>query len=310
MSIIETFKNNFEKIIEENNYYNNIFRFLYTYNNNSLLYGAYGFPTDFFIDLVIKKKFNLTNINKKECIWNKDLPYLYNQHFLEIDLLNPSVLKYKSQLAEFILNVIKNKNINNEKHLIIIKHLDKLSNDEFSSFRIILEKYSSNSYFICTTHKLDKIDAPIKSRFALLRMPLFYHNDIIHIFDNILKIPLNKYLIKDKSRNIIKALFLVEIERINPDLITNNFSSLNFPLVDDFCKNHKKNITDIRQFSYKCFQNNISISNLLLDILKYLPSNKKQYAIKIASEYDHYLNLTNLGKETIYIEGLLCKIFL
>lgn len=307
------FKDHFIDIIRSNEYYYKIFNFLKDYKNNSLLYGSHGFPTDLFIDEVIKHKFEISSVYKKECIWNKDIIYFWNQHFLEIDLMHPSMPKDLSNLSKFILSIIKNKNINDEKHFIIIKHIDHLSHDDFSSFRIILERFSNNVYFLCTTHKLDKIDVPVKSRFALFRMPQITHSEVLSIFKNCFNLPLNQYLIEQKTRDIIKAIFIAQVESSNPELITKEFCTMNFPPLFEFYKNFNKkknSLDDIRQFSYKCFQYNVAIPDLLCDLLKLLPPRQKQNAIKIAAELDHYLNTANKGREPIYIESFLCQVLL
>lgn len=312
MSYWQIFKENFIDITRTNEYYNKIFNFLLNYDCNCLLYGSYGFPTDLFIDEVIKQKFMINTLHKKECIWNKNIRYLYNQHFLEIDLMHPDMPKDLSMLSKFLLNIIKNKNINEEKHFIVIKHIDIFNQNDFSSFRIILERFSSNVYFLCTTHKLDKVDVPVKSRFALFRMPQFSHKEVMHIFNVYLKTSLNKYLVEIKCRDIIKCIFIAQIQVSSPELITKEFCTSNFPPLYEFYRDRKNKIEldDIRQISYKCFQYNISISEILSDLLKILPNKKKLNAIKLASDFDHKLSCTNKGREPIYIESLLCQILI
>lgn len=302
------FQKHFKQIIHQHSYYHQIFNFLTTTQNNALLYGAYGFPTDLFVDEIIKTKFNTDYLYKKECTWNKDIIYYTNQHFLEINLMHPSIPKDTSVITKFIINIIKNKNINDEKHFIIIKHIDLLNSKDFNCFRIILERFSNNVYFFCTTHKLDRIDVPVKSRFALFRMPLFEHNEILHIFKEYLKTPLNKYLIEDRTRNIIKAIFIANCS----DAVCNkDYCSFNFPPICEFYKTAKKhNIDGFRNFAYKCFQYNISLSDILCDLLKLLPDKQKAKAIKIASDIEYMLQHTNKGRECIYIESFLCQVLL
>jgi len=307
------FKDHFIDIIKSNEYYNKIFEFLKNYDNNVLLYGSHGFPTDLFIEEVIKHKFDISTIYKKECNWNKEIIYFWNQYFLEIDLMHPGMTRDLSELSKFIISVIKNKNIYYDKHFIVIKHIDYLNRDDFSSFRIILERFSSNVYFLCTTHKLDKIDVPVKSRFALFRMPQMSHDEIVKIFKDYFQYPLNPFLAEKKTRNIIKAIYMAQIEQTNPELITKDFCTMNFPPLFEFYKNFnkkKQSLDDIRQFSYKCFQYNVTISDLLCDFLKLLPSKQKPNAIKIAAEIDNFLSATNKGREPIYIESFLCQVLL
>lgn len=303
------FKDNFIEIIKSNEYYSNIFDFLQKSNNNALLYGSYGFPTDLFIDEVLKHKFNTDILYKKECVCSKNIPYYHNQHFIEINCMHPMIPKDLSIISKFILNIITNKNINDDKHLIVIKHIDIFNSNDFNSLRIILERFSNNVYFLCTTHKLDKIDVPVKSRFALFRIPLFSHIEIKEIFSKYFKIPLNKYLEEEKTRDIIKSIYIAHQDE---KICTNDFCLYNFPPIFEFYKSFKKKgtLNDIRQFSYKCFQFNISISELLFDLLKLLPNNQKTYAIEIASKIDHIMQGTNKGRESLYIESFLCQVLL
>lgn len=311
--IWSTFKKNFRQIIEHNEYYDRLFGFLKQTNSNVLLYGCHGFPTDLYIDEVIKARFDMVTLYKQECVWNKDVHYIYNQRFLEIDLMHPLLTKNIQSISNFIINVIKNKNINNDKHFIIIKHIDVLTQNDYNSFRIILERYSTNAFFVCTTHKLDKIDFPVKSRFTLIRMPLMTHKEILQIFSKYLKIKMNKHLVSTKTRDIVRAIFIAQIEQNDKELVTKEFCTMNFPPVYQFVKtfnNKKYSIESIKQFSYKCFQFNITIPQLAQDILTIFPEKKKFHLIEMASSIDHGLNLTNKGREPIYIEAFLCSILL
>ncbi len=303
-------KDNFINILQENEYYYKYLNFLENYNNNILLYGSYGFPIDLFIDEILKKKFNLKYINKKEINIPKSIIYYYNNYFIEIDLLNPYMDNIKN-IYEFILNIIKTKNIYTDKHLIIIKHIDLLKFNYYD-FRIILERFSNNVYFICTTHKLSVIELPIKSRFINIRMKNFTHSEIIDIYNKYLHININQYLLENKSTNLIKSLFISEIEKDNE--ITNEFCNLYYPPLYDFIKKFdkkKNNLENIREFIYKLFQFNISISELVQDLLYIYSNNKlKLEIVKIGTEIDILLSKTNKGREPIYIENLLCQILL
>lgn len=308
------FKNNFNEIITNHEYFSKLFKFLLEYENNILLYGSNGFPIDLLIDELLMKKFKLNILNKKECTWNKEVIYYYNQHFIELDLMNPFMAKNLSSIPDFILEIIKNKNINASKHFFIIKNIDYIANyDDFSNFRIIFERFSSNVYFLCTTHKINKIDVPVQSRFNLFRIPNFTHNEIKEIFSKYLFHQLNKYLCQIKTRNIIKAIFISQVEIDEPSLIDEHFCTLNFPPIYEFIKKFDKkkyNVDYIRQFAYKCFQYKIEISDILSDLIKVIPKKSYFKAINTAANIDHALKLTNKAREPIYIEALLCEILL
>lgn len=310
------FKKNFGNIINEHKYYKNVLNSIVLTHTNILIHFVKGFPTDLYIDEIIKNRFNIQDIiYRNKHIWNKNIPYYENQYFFEIDIANPDMPKDYSFLSNFILHIIKTKNIFNQRYFIIIKNIDLLK-DYFLEFRIILEKYSTNVLFLCTTISNSKIDAPIISRFIEYRVPLFTSREIAKIFE---KYNL-AYRSKSASRDIIKQIFLADVAIHEPLLITESFCNYNYPPLYDFLKGFdakKVNLEDIRLLSYKCCQFNISIKELLEDILFYIKTNsiknKKKLrleAIKIAAELDYALSKTNKGREPIYIESFLCRILL
>jgi len=265
---------------------------------------------ELFINELIKSKFNLININKKELLWNKNIIYNENQYFIEIDLNNPNITSDFSFLTDMILFIIKNKPIfNSNKHLIILKNIDHFN--EFSyAFRIILERFNNNVYFICTTNKISKIENAIKSRFFCIRIRLFTIDEIKFIFQKYLKLNLkmNSNEEIEISRNIIFNIFLQQIKINEPLLLTEEFYNYNYPPIVKFY-NSKYDLNDIRQLSYKLSQYNLKIVDITLDLLK-LNNNKSLEIIKIASEIDYLLSISNKGREPIYIENFLCQILL
>jgi hypothetical protein len=84
---------------------------------------------------------------------------------------------------------------------------------------------------------------------------------------------MNDYLLETKTRNIIKAIFVSEIERhpASSDILTKEFVELNFPPFIEFIKTYdknKNNLEEIRGLSYKCCQFNISILQIVQDFLR------------------------------------------
>jgi len=307
MTLWNKFNNNFTEIIQNIDEYNKILNFSVNYSYNLLFYSTNGFPFDLFIDEIIKKKFDISQIYRKEILWNKSIIYNENQYFFEIDLNNPNMNKKFKDLTEMLLFIIKSRNINNKKHLIIIKNIDKL-NEYFFSFRIILEKYYNNCFFICTTNQISKIENPIKSRFYLIRFRLFTNLEIQSIFYNFLKYPLNNSLIKNNCRNIFFAIFIGQVELYEPHLINEDFCNLNYPPLKHFFKS-KFNLNDIRQLSYKYSQYDLNIKDLVFDLF-YLNKFKKKFIIDNAILLENLLIQSNKGREPIYIETFLNQLLI
>ena len=309
MSLWIKFKNKFKDIINDIDEFK---LFYNTYKNiecNLLLFSYKGFPLDLFIDELLKAKFNIKQLYKNELIWNKNIVYFENQYFLEIDLNNPNISNGYSFLTEMILFIIKNRPLITNKHLIIIKNIDKLEEYAYA-FRIIIEKYYNNVYFICTTNKISKIESPIKSRFLLIRMRLFTINEIKMIFNKYLECD---YIIND-NRNIIFNIFLAQVNINEPYLISKDFCEYNYPLIKNFMTS-KYDLNDIRQLSYKLSQYNLSVLDIIIDLVKiYREMNynddKIREIIDIGADIDYILTISNKGREPIFIENLLCQILI
>jgi hypothetical protein len=305
MTLWNKFQINFGEIINEIEEYKKILNYSIYFNQNLLFYSYIGFPIDLFIDEIIKKKFNIKQIYRKEIIWNKTIIYNENQYFFEIDLDNPNMPRKLNNLNDMLLFIIKTKSINTEKHLIIIKNIDKL-NENFFAFRIILERYYNNCYFICYTNKINKIETPIKSRFFLFRLRLFKTEEIELIYNKYFKIELNKNLIN--NRNIIFNIFISQTEKFEPLLVDDDFCNLHYPPLRTFLKS-KYSLYDIRQLSYKYCQYNIGICEIVEDLLKIDKKNYKKI-IEISVKLDELLNNTNRCREPMYIEAFLCQILI
>jgi hypothetical protein len=331
----------FPHIINTNKRYKLIMDNILLSSNNKLLYTPIGFPIDIYLNTLLIKIFDIkAPFNKTEHTWDKSITYIENQYYIDIDLMNPENIKNIEKITSYLLHIIGSKNVKMKKHYIVIKHIDLLS-ELFCDFRIILEKYSHNVVFICTTHYITKLETPIKSRFSTFRVPLFTFEEIQDIFSNYLNISMNDYLLETKTRNLVKAIFISDIERhpSSGEILTKDFVEFNFPPFVEFIKNYNKNknnLDDIRGLSYKCCQYNVSILQIIQDFIKLVDygtyylnircSHNQQYPhhifddtmkndlkneiIKIGMDIDYLLSQTNKCKEPLYIENLLCQLLL
>jgi hypothetical protein len=330
----------FPDIIRGNEKYRLILENILLSSNNKLLYTPIGFPIDTFLNLLLARLCDIqASFNKTEHTWEKSISYVENQYYIEIDLMNPENMKNIEKITPFLLHIISFKNVKMKKHLIVIKHIDLLSS-LYCDFRIILEKYSQNVVFVCTTHFITRIEAPIKSRFSRFRIPLFTFNEICDIFTNYLGISMNDYLLEAKTRNIIKAIFLAELERhpanavcggaAGAEILSKEFVEFNYPPFVEFIRTYNKNknnLEEIRGLSYKCCQYNISILQITQDFVRLVDygtyylniksscvsisrDSLKCDIVKIGTDIDYLLSQTNKCKEPLYIENLLCQLLL
>lgn len=316
----QLFKDNFSSIIKDTSAidYQQLLQEIVSTPNNKLLYSVHGFPIDLYVDEILKQLFNIQSIYRNKTIWNKTVPYVENQYFFELDLMHPDIRSDFSFLKDLVLHIVQIKNIMNKKHLFVIKHIEHLQ-EYFFEFRILLERYSANVVFLCTTHAISQIEEPIRSRFNMFRIPLFTELQISNIFSNYIKKPVPSHC----RRDIIKALFFADIPTANAASAasaasTSSTSTYNFPPLYDYMKTFdkkKNNLQDVRTLAYKCCQYNISILQLVSDFIRLvedLPRKKRDLLrykiITISADIDHRLSLTNSCREPIYIECFLCQI--
>jgi hypothetical protein len=100
MTLWNKFQMVFGEIINDIQEYKQILDYSIVFNKNLLFYSYIGFPFDLFIDEIIKRKFNITQIYRKELLWNKTIIYNENQYFLEIDLDNLEGLAFGPKLSD------------------------------------------------------------------------------------------------------------------------------------------------------------------------------------------------------------------
>ena len=141
-------------------------------------------------------------------------------------------------------------------------------------------------------------------------MRLFTINEIQKIFNKYLEC---NYKTND-NRNIIFNIFLAQVNINEPHLITKDFCEYNYPLIKNFISS-KYDLNDIRQLSYKLSQYNLSIQDIILDLIKvYKEMNYNDEKIKeiidIGADIDYILTISNKGREPIFIENLLCQILI
>ena len=109
--------------------------------------------------------------------------------------------------------------------------------------------------------------------------------------------------------------FYIKLIDLNSEqLITSDFCEFNYPLVKTFFDT-KYDLNDIRQLSYKLSQYNLSIADIIRDLIKiYKEMNyndrKIMDIIDIGADIDYILTISNKGREPIFIENLLCQILI
>ena len=154
---------------------------------NILMYGVFGFPLDLLWKEALLRRFGINKFMPVSCVWGKDIQYMETPYYIHIDLENPSMPRDIEVLQGFLKSVITSKNIISERHIIILENIDCFvnKNTNMNAFRVLLERFSKNVWFICTTYRIGKMESPLKSRFYCIRVPLSTEAEIHSILNYI-----------------------------------------------------------------------------------------------------------------------------
>lgn len=261
---------------------------------NVLVFSPVGFPLDLYLKFVATLKYS--TFTKKECIYDRHVVYHETPHFIEIDFSHPSNRKVMDHVQSLIMTIVQTSCIHDTFHLIICKHVDLI--DDPHSFRVILERFNKNAKFLCTTTSLSKLEAPIKSRFFTIRVPLFTCQQIQEIMSQI-----GGQLDKMQCRNIIKCIGLSDLHNNGHDISL--VATYVYPPVRDFMVNKNYTILSIREFSNKVCSHGVPLPLFVQDLLMHVPESKKRSFIQYAAELEHMLVQTNGGRQPLYYELLM-----
>lgn len=296
------FYNNYEKILDilpslYKYTCNNIFNENINAVQNCILYGQKGFPFETLIEYAISKFYSTKfPIYKRYPLWNNTLPYIETNYYFCIDTEHPEFPKDITSLVEFIKHIVKIKSIYNEKHIIIIKNIDNITNrNTCYIFRILLEKFNNNVLFLCTAHNYQMIERPLKSRSRLFRLPL----PTIEQNKQILQLLKPDFNYDVYTRNLSLNIFNIEN---NIQDITINYP----PLLETI--NKKLKPLEIRKITYQIFQYKISLAEVIMDCMSLIKNdNKKLKWIEESSEIELQSKKTDNNKQFFFIELLLNK---
>jgi hypothetical protein len=244
---------------------------------NILLYSAVGFPLNLLWNVVATKHWG--QFTKKECTFEKSVTYYETPYFFEIDFQHPNNSRELETIQSLLKTIISTSPIHAPRHVIVCRNIDAVANAY--AFRVLLERFSKNATFVCHTHALANIETPLRSRFLEVRVPLFSIDEIKHIFRELGAEPVTN------ERNIFKAL-------VNKEFVA-TFSLPSGP---------RPTILEIRDFSNRICNNNISFRLLVTELLKRIPESRKHAFVQKAAEIEHRMIQTNLGRKPLYYELL------
>lgn len=285
---------------------------------NILIYGVYGLPLELMWKEGLKRRLGIEKLaDAVKCTWNKDVHYMETPYYIHVDLENPYNTTNIDVLQEFLKTIITTKSILCERHTIVLENIDSILQNATSrnAFRVLLERFSRNVWFICTTYHASKLEQPLISRFCSIRCPLPTEEQVQSIVEYIDSrcgycgsgIQIKENPLPLKTRNLVRALSTPSCT--NNDLAW--LSSIMFPPVGDYIVNTKEpSIDGIRAVIYKAYQCGISPSILASDIIdsciKRGDSNTTvSMIVKELSSCEHMLAQSKGMRTLLYMEYML-----
>lgn len=227
---------------------------------NILLISRKGFPIDLLWGEALRKIYNLKTIpyaNNHEK-YEDIIPYQQCQYYFELDFEHPDIPKDISKVVDLIKFVSLSSPIFSNRHLWILKNIECIRhNYGLGPFRILLERFSSNVLFICTTTQPSHLDRSLQSRFTHIRIPLLQETNIKNI---LLKLNVSPDLVsKINTRN----LFLAMCYCCSPELIES--SNFNYPNVNTITN---WTVDNVRTLAHQYSINGLTLADACHDIIK------------------------------------------
>lgn len=279
---------------------------------NILFYGCKGLPHTLLWDAIIRKRYGA--FHRVECVGNKQWIYNETPYFFEIDLANPNQPKNIESLGEFLKEILVHVCIHATRHVFFLKNIDVICDKGSAGmFRVLLERFSNTAWFVCSTYRVAALEAPLRSRFYNVRVPLFSTQDMSVLFSTV-GIPLPDECIIHNTRNLSLALYVSTIKKsqhilpITPE----DLCKYHAPFITELKNKESITIDDIRAVTQKLTVHGYTISQVTSDIIALgiltKPSALHDF-IQFAAKVDHMCSLTERYRKSLFIEWLLVTAF-
>lgn len=266
---------------------------------NVLLFSPKGFPMSLFVHEIFVQKFG-TCQRTLHHFENHDIPFVETPFSFEIDLLHPNI-KSMDVVSDFVHMIISRANVlQNQRHIFILQNVDALWEERFT-FRVLLERFSKNVLFFCTTTRISAIEPPLRSRFTSWTIPSLTKDEIQFTMTQLGKsVP---PLLQD-SRNLLQVMMIADMD---PSTVTPTLCTFRYPPLANFF-NKKWTLEDIRACAFKMCAYNITFADITQDLLTCMESMHTSAIstfIEKAANIEHVYVCTNGGRKPLYYEWLL-----
>lgn len=226
---------------------------------NILLYGVHGFPHDLLWMEALKERFGVSRLLPLPCTWGRDMHYMETPYHIQVDMEHPTMPKELDILQEFLKTIVTARSMLSDRHIIVLENIDALVQHGrgMNAFRVLLERFSRNAWFICTTYRIGRIEMPLRSRFYGIRVPLPTEDENMGLLREI-----DAGADPCHTRNLMQALVLQEPRE--PWMLSMAFP----PMAEYILSTTNTNIEDIRGITHKAYQCGVSIAGIARDIVE------------------------------------------
>ena len=292
---------------------------------NMIFYGKNNSGKKTLVDCLLNHIFK-DDLNKKKRLSqaeirignNKvEIDYVSTIYHLEINLYEYGLYD-KDILTDFVFDLISNKSLNNFPYkILVINHVDKISENSQLILRRIIDKCSSTCRVMLICEDLSKINKSLLSRFSLTRVPLPRNSSIKEYIQYVSKTN-HKFTVTQQNRmlntcdNDLYLLNHIIMATIaNPKFNYNKIEDVNrdiqkiFRLIDT---PNLSSILEIRSICYNLLLLNFSMKELFNRISSHytnIVANKCTFAIACA-DINEYMG--SVEHDIICIEYLILKV--
>jgi hypothetical protein len=139
---------------------------------NLLFYGAPGFPYAPLWSMLAAGA-PAAALQSSPAVWANKLPYRLHDRFFYFNMLHPDMPSDGTPLIDFLCEVASARAVHGGKHVVVLEHIDVLATAANAPvLKMLLERHSQHTWFIATTHRAGAMEAPLRSRFLCVRVPL------------------------------------------------------------------------------------------------------------------------------------------
>lgn len=311
---MEAFQNKWKTVVKNFGTYHDLYmkshhsmmRFLINIHDKStpniLMICRRGFPLDLLLKEAMRRVFQLERIPYPEhCeIYENEIPYKHCQYYFEMDFDHPDMPRDCSKIVDLIKYVSSTKPIMGERHIWILKNVERIRRDYgLESFRVLLERFSQNALFLCTSYRPSALDISLRSRFIYLRVPLLAIAEIHEILSALQCEP--EKIKTLQTNNLFKAVCLSCLTEIYP-------SHLHYPPILEI---KSWTIDIIRRIAHEYCNQGLTLADACMDIINILPPKKSRHDIlQTLANIEHRFNQGSRIREMWYIEQAFVEIFI